>query len=138
MKMIRPFICLVLAVFGHQSLAQLSKWQQGVVLAEFLCEKASFPSCHSATIAETPQGLVAAYFGDTRERDPDVEIYISRQVDGKWLEAVSAANGIQSDGTRLPTWNPVLYQVLEGELLLFYKVGPNSSDWLGNDENFER
>jgi predicted neuraminidase len=111
--------------------AQITKWQKGVVKEEFLYEKAAFPSCHAATIVETPSGLVAAYFGGTKERDPDVEIYISRWVDNKWLAPVSAANGIQPDGKRLPTWNPVLYQVPNGDLLLFYKVGPKPSEWWG-------
>jgi predicted neuraminidase len=111
--------------------AQVTKWQKGVVKQEFLYETAPFPSCHSATIAETPTGLIAAYFGGTKERDPDVEIYVSRMVDGKWLAPVSVANGIQQDGKRLPTWNPVLYQVPNGELLLFYKIGPKPSEWWG-------
>ena len=111
--------------------AQVEKWQKGVVKQEYLYETAPFPSCHSATIVETPTGLVASFFGGTKERDPDVEIYISRFVDGKWLAPVSAANGIQPDGKRLPTWNPVLYQVPNGELILFYKVGPKPSEWWG-------
>lgn len=111
--------------------AQLAKWQKGIVKEEFLYEKAPFPSCHSATLVETPTGLVAAYFGGTKERDPDVEIYISRWVDGKWLAPVSAADGVQKDGKRLPTWNPVLYQIPKGELILFYKIGPKPSEWWG-------
>ncbi|TCC90021.1 sialidase [Pedobacter frigiditerrae] len=111
--------------------AQLEKWQKGIVKQEYLYDKAPFPSCHSATIVETPTGLVASYFGGTKERDPDVEIYISRFVDGNWLAPVSAANGIQPDGKRLPTWNPVLYQVPGGDLILFYKIGPKPSEWWG-------
>ena len=34
------------------------------------------------------------------------------------------ANGLQSDSSRLPCWNPVLFQVPNGPLMLFYKVGP--------------
>lgn len=111
--------------------AQVEKWQIGVVKQEFLYDKAPFPSCHSATIVETPTGLVASFFGGTKERNPDVEIYISRYVDGKWLAPFSVANGIQPDGKRLPTWNPVLYQVPGGDLLLFYKIGPKPSEWWG-------
>ncbi|TBO42670.1 sialidase family protein [Pedobacter kyonggii] len=111
--------------------AQVEKWQTGIVKQEFLYDKAPFPSCHSATIAETQTGLVASFFGGTKERNPDVEIYISRFVDGKWLAPVSVANGIQPDGKRLPTWNPVLYQVPGGDLLLFYKIGPKPSEWWG-------
>lgn len=117
--------------FSVSATAQLSKWQKGIVKEEFLYEKAAFPSCHSATIVETPTGLVASYFGGTAERNPDVEIYISRYVDGKWLAPVSVADGVQADGKRLPTWNPVLYQIPGGELLLFYKIGPKPSEWWG-------
>lgn len=106
-------------------------WKEGVIKEEFLYDTAPFPSCHSATIAETPAGMVAAFFGGTKERNPDVEIYVSRQIQGKWTAPVSVANGIQSDTLRYPTWNPVLYQVPGGDLLLFYKVGPKPSAWKG-------
>ncbi|PWS28811.1 sialidase [Pedobacter yonginense] len=119
---------LAVTIYAH---AQVEKWQKGIVKQEFLYDQAPFPSCHSATIAETPTGLVAAFFGGTKERNPDVEIYLSRFVQGKWLAPVSVANGIQPDGKRLPTWNPVLYQVPNGDLLLFYKVGPKPSEWWG-------
>lgn len=124
-------IGLLICLAGLSVDAQSKKWRSGIITDEFLYDTAAFPSCHSATIAETPTGLVAAYFGGTRERHPDVEIYISRQVNGKWLPPVSAANGIQSDTLRLPTWNPVLYQVPGGDLLLFYKIGPKPSEWWG-------
>jgi predicted neuraminidase len=127
----RILIITTLLIITGSVNAQLTKWQKGVVKEEFLYEKASFPSCHAATIAETPAGLVASYFGGTKERDPDVEIYISRMVDGKWLAPMSVADGVQKDGKRLPTWNPVLYQVPNGELLLFYKIGPKPSEWWG-------
>lgn len=122
---------LICLTGGYGLKAQSQKWRAGIITDEFLYEKAAFPSCHSATIAETPTGLVAAYFGGTHERNPDVEIYISRQVNGTWLAPVSVANGIQNDKVRLPTWNPVLYQVPGGELLLFYKIGPKPSEWWG-------
>ena len=128
----RYILTLMIALIGITYLqAQDKKWRSGIVTDEFLYEKAPFPSCHSATLAETPTGLVAAYFGGTKERHPDVEIYVSRQVGGKWLAPVSAANGIQSDALRLPTWNPVLYQVPGGDLILFYKIGPKPSEWWG-------
>lgn len=122
---------LLICLTGLNLQAQSPLWRSGIVTDEFLYEKATFPSCHSATIAETPTGLVAAYFGGTRERHPDVEIYISRQVNGAWLAPVSVANGIQNEKLRLPTWNPVLYQVPGGDLLLFYKIGPKPSEWWG-------
>ena len=122
---------LLIFMSGLGLKAQSPLWRSGIITDEFLYEKAAFPSCHSATIAETPTGLVAAYFGGTKERHPDVEIYISRQVNGAWLAPVSVANGIQNEKLRLPTWNPVLYQEPGGDLLLFYKIGPKPSEWWG-------
>ncbi|OUJ73513.1 sialidase family protein [Hymenobacter crusticola] len=111
--------------------AQLKTWQKGLVVDEFIFEKAPFPESHAATIAETPKGLVAAWFGGTKERNPDVGIWVSRQENGKWTAPVEVANGIVNETLRYPTWNPVLYQVPNGDLLLFYKIGPKPSEWKG-------
>src|SRR4030095_7929635 len=35
------------------------------------------------------------------------------------------------DGKRYPCWNPVLFEMPEGVLTLFYKVGPSPSTWWG-------
>ncbi len=103
----------------------------GVVTSEFIFEKAPFEQCHASTIVETKAGLVAAWFGGTREKNPDVAIWLARRVDGKWTEPVEVANGKQEDGKRQPCWNPVLFRPKDGPLLLFYKVGPNPSKWWG-------
>jgi len=105
--------------------------QPGYVLGEFIYEEAPFPSCHASTLAETSRGLVAAWFGGTGEKDPDVGIWFSRQLDGKWTAPVEVANGVQSADLRYPCWNPVLYQSKKGPLLLFYKVGPDPRKWWG-------
>lgn len=106
-------------------------WRQGIITDEFIYEKAPYPECHASTIAQTPKGLVAAWFGGTKERNPDVCIWVSRLVNGKWTEGVNVANGIQNDTLRYPCWNPVLYQVPHGELILFYKIGPKPAAWKG-------
>ncbi len=102
-----------------------------VLKSEFIFETAPFASSHASTMAETPGGLVAAWFGGTAEGKPDVGIWVSRQVDGAWSAPVEVANGIQPDGARLPCWNPVLFLPKAGPLLLFYKVGPSPSTWWG-------
>jgi predicted neuraminidase len=103
------------------------------VSAEFIYDSAPYPQCHASTIVETSPGqLVAAWFGGTRERNPDVGIWVSRHENGKWTQGVEVANGLQTDGSpRLPTWNPVLFQPPGGPLHLFYKVGPSPSTWWG-------
>jgi predicted neuraminidase len=105
--------------------------QPGVVRSEFLYETAPFPSCHASTIAESRRGLVAAWFGGTRESAPDVCIWLSRHLDGRWTAPVEVGNGLQTDGQRHPCWNPVLFQPKVGPLMLFYKVGPSPRAWWG-------
>ncbi len=109
-----------------------SEPQPGFAKSEFIYDTASFPSCHATTIAEpTGGGLVAAWFGGTREGNPDVGIWVSRLVNEKWSAPTEVANGVQTDGTRFPCWNPVLFQPKGGALMLFYKVGPSPSKWWG-------
>ncbi len=110
--------------------AQTKPWKKGILVDEFVYESAPFPQAHSATIAETPAGLVTAFFGGTKERNPDVCIWVSRMVNGKWTAPQNVADGVMPD-KRYPTWNPVLFQVPNGELLLFYKIGPSPSTWKG-------
>lgn len=98
---------------------------------EFVFEAAPFASAHASTIVETRGGLVAAWFGGTREGASDVGIWLSRRVDGKWTPPTEIATGVQPDGSRFPTWNPVLFELRQGELALFYKVGPNPRAWWG-------
>lgn len=116
--------------------AGLQAEDPGVVLREFLYEQASFPECHASTIEETPEGLVAAYFGGTYEKHPDVGIWVQRLEGDGWTAPVEVADGVQytlTDGTvrRHPTWNPVLFQYPDGPLLLFYKCGPSPDTWWG-------
>ena len=74
---------------------------------------------------------MAAWFGGTKERNPDVGIWVSRREADGWSTPVEVANGVQPDGTRQPSWNPVLFQPSNGPLVLFYKVGPSPSEWWG-------
>ena len=114
-----------------------------VVVDEFLYRKAGFPECHSASIVETKKGdLVATYFGGTKERNPDVCIWVSRKPKGAkdWTAPQLVANGVGiingnelSDvaGQREACWNPVLFETPKGELQLYFKIGPNVAGWKG-------
>ena len=97
----------------------------------FVFTDAPFPSAHASTIVETPAGLVAAWFGGTREKHPDVGIWLSRHEGLGWSTPAEVANGVQQDGRRYPSWNPVLFRPSDGPLWLFYKVGPSPSRWWG-------
>jgi predicted neuraminidase len=122
------FTFLSLLFFAQTAFGQTAK---GVLKSEFIYEKAPFPSCHASTLAETPKGIVAAWFGGTHENNPDVGIWFSQLVNDKWTAPVEVANGVQADGKRYASWNPVLFQMPNGPLLLFFKVGPSPSTWWG-------
>ena len=99
---------------------------------EYIYTDAPYPQSHASTIVQTRAGTIAAaWFGGTRERNPDVEIWFARRSADGWETPRSVANGVQEDGTRQPTWNPVLFQDPAGPLLLFYKVGPSPQEWWG-------
>jgi alpha-L-rhamnosidase len=105
-----------------------------IVVDEFLYKKASFPECHSASIVETKKGdLVATYFGGTKERNPDVCIWVSRKLKGKseWTKPQLVADGVFSPDYREACWNPVIYEMPDGELRIYFKIGVNVAGWKG-------
>ena len=90
-------------------------------------------SCHASTICEVAPGrLVASWFGGTAERNPDVEIWVSRHDGVRWSDPEMVITGLQADGHREPCWNPVLFQARPaGPLFLYAKIGPTPRDWWG-------
>lgn len=128
--MSRPILLAVVLVQCLTTHAWAAEKLQ-IVTSELLYDKAPFPKCHASTLAETPQGLVAAYFGGSDEGERDVSIWVSRQEGGKWTAPSLAAAGTEDPKQKYPCWNPVLFQVEGGPLLLFYKVGPNPKQWWG-------
>ncbi|WP_197525537.1 sialidase family protein [Pseudobythopirellula maris] len=130
----RPLLLVVVlltATAGLPLLAAAQEPSDALLLSEMIYEEAPYPSCHASTIEEIDGGLIAAWFGGTHERHPDVGIWVARKIDGAWSEPVEVANGVESPEVRYPTWNPVLFQPSEGPLQLFYKVGPTPRDWWG-------
>jgi predicted neuraminidase len=100
--------------------------------SEFIVPNPPFAASHASTIAETAEGLVAAWFGGSREGADDVGIWLSREDGRVWTAPREVANGLAGEGRRrYPCWNPVLFRRRTGQLLLFYKVGPNPSTWWG-------
>lgn len=73
-----------------------------IVKDEFLYDYSGFPSAHASTITQQKNGdLVAAYFGGTFERDPDVCIWVSRKPKGakEWEKPILAIDGVYQLGT---------------------------------------
>lgn len=122
---------LLLAFTAVQSQSSPVKVKTKLLTAEFIYEKASFPSCHASTIIETNQGLLAAWFGGTHENHPDVCIYTAACIDGKWSQPALVADGIVNETLRYPCWNPLLYKRGNGDIVLYYKVGKDPRTWWG-------
>ncbi len=117
------------SLLGTRNAVAQNKWKKGILVDEFIFDKASFPQSHASTIEETPDGLIAAWFGGTKEGNKDVCIWTSHLVNNKWTEPVMVADGVINDSTRYACYNPVLYYAENKELLLFYKIGPNVGGW---------
>lgn len=109
----------------------LEKSKPEILQSGFIYESAPFPSCHASTLLETENGILAAWFGGTYERHPDVSIYTSNLSGKTWSVPIQVADGIENEVFRNPTWNPVLHRLQDGKIALFYKEGPNPREWWG-------
>lgn len=127
-----------LFIINQGSAQEVFTGTNAIVKTQFIFQSGdvSFPSCHASTIAETGEGLIAAWFGGKHEKAPDVGIWISRYTDDHWSHPVEVANGKQNENYRVPTWNPVLFNTGK-RLLLFYKAGPTPREWWGEVLNSE-
>jgi predicted neuraminidase len=95
--------------------------------SRFVFEDAPFLSCHASTIVEVSEGrFLCAWFGGSREGQPDVGIWLAEFAGGAW----SPPRLVASDPEQ-PCWNPALFHTRAGETLLFYKAGPRPSNWSG-------
>jgi alpha-L-fucosidase len=63
--------------------------------------------------------------------NPDVCIYSASLVNGVWSKPTMIADGVENNLIRNPCWNPVLYKRDNGDILLYYKIGPTPTKWFG-------
>ena len=101
-----------------------------VLKSQFIFQRGPVPTNHASTIVETTEGVLAAWFGGPKARDPRNSIYSARYDGTNWSTPVRILEG-GTGGARFQCWNPVLFQPARGPLLLFYKVGPSPEDWWG-------
>jgi hypothetical protein len=79
---------------------------RAIITQEFLYDRATFSSCHASTICETSAGLIASFFGGSKEGAPDVAIWVCRQIGGHWTEPAEVARGVADDGKPTPAGTP--------------------------------
>lgn len=132
MEKIKIILILAILLVASRDIQSQYKGKAAILKNDFIYQAADvpFPSCHASSIIQAGGELMAAWFGGTAERNPDVGIWISKTENGNWTKPVEVADGVQYKGKRYPCWNPVLYNA-GSKILLFYKVGPSPSTWWG-------
>ncbi|MDO1446578.1 sialidase family protein [Rhodocytophaga aerolata] len=84
-----------------------------------------FAQCHASTLVRTTDNqFLVAWFGGTREKHDDVGIWLSKGIPGKWSAPKEIAK-IREDAH----WNPVLFNLPSGEIMLYFKVGKTIDFW---------
>jgi len=113
------------------ALEQSAQTEPGLVQKSFVFDVLLAPGVHASTLAETPEGLVAAWFGGRREGADDVGIWAARFSQGVWSRPTEIARCSTPEGAPTPCWNPVLFVTRDGALRLFFKAGPSPQRWWG-------
>ena len=84
-----------------------------------------FRECHASTLIRLDDGnFLIAWFGGTKEKNPDVGIWLSKGKPGKWSAPQQVAK-IRGDAH----WNPVLFSDGKGTVYLYFKVGKEIPTW---------
>lgn len=92
---------------------------------EIFGEDREFDSPHAPTILELKNGnAIAAWFGGRFEKDPDTAIWTSRRINGKWSKPRKTV-----DVLNVAAWNPVLFRLNNGQIVLYYKIGAEIQKW---------
>ena len=85
----------------------------------------AFESAHASTLLELEDGaILAAWFGGSWEKAPDVAIWTAILRDGFWSEPEKTA-----DCWGTACWNPVLFRGADGRIILYYKAGAEIEAW---------
>jgi len=84
-----------------------------------------FESGHASTLVALPNGdVLAAWFGGSWEKGPDVAIWMARRTVNGWSKPFVVA-----DTRGVALWNPVLFRFPSGKIALYYKEGATIPEW---------
>lgn len=124
-------VSLVIAVGAGSAVAEQRHIRDEAIIEHHQVPHGPLPErheTHAATITETLDGtLIAAWFGGTKENDPDVDIWVSRKPpEAQWSEPIIVDDGAREvDGKQkeFACWNPVLFtDPKDGTIYLWYKI----------------
>ncbi len=92
-----------------------------VIAKKEVINKAGTPTdnCHASTVLPLDNGeILSAWFGGTKEGKDDVDIFVAKRTNGVWGEPKRIS--VEKD---VPHWNPVLLQLNDGRIALYFKFG---------------
>lgn len=93
-------------------------------MREKVFESCPTAMCHASTLLLLDDGRVlCAWFGGSREGEPDVDIYMAVRDEVGWGAPFRMTDAPE------PCWNPVLFQLPDGRIALFYKQGAEIKSW---------
>lgn len=94
-------------------------------IKEFVCEKLPTANCHASTVLPLENGdVIVAWFGGSKEGNPDVNIWYAVRHDGVFSKPKEI-----SVSSEISHWNPVLFELPGGKTALFFKVGKKIKEW---------
>ena len=119
-------IFFALSMFCVSTLC-LAQQQLGILTArDFIFEDdRPFLECHASSLLWLGEGnFLVVWFGGTKEKNPDVGIWLSKGNAGNWSAPRQVAK-IRNDAH----WNPVLFSDGKGTVYLYFKVGKEIPHW---------
>lgn len=123
-EMKTTYLCLIAIIVSTACWAQQNAGALGS--RDFIFgDDHPFKECHASTLVRLGNGdFLVAWFGGTREKDPDVGIWLSKGKPGKWSAPQQVAK-ISNEAH----WNPVLFGDGKGSIYLYFKVGKEIPAW---------
>ncbi|WP_416904843.1 exo-alpha-sialidase [Micromonospora echinospora] len=79
--------------------------------------------CHGSTVCERDGSFVVAWFAGDHEGAANSRIHLATGTGAQWSDPVVVS------GDLAPCWNPVLHRRVDGDLLLYFKVGATIGAW---------
>jgi len=121
-------VCLMLGFTGFSmESGTLTQSNPNVIVArDFIFgDDRPFKECHASSLLRLDDGnFLVVWFGGTKEKNPDVSIWLSKGKPGQWSAPRQVAK-IRPDAH----WNPVLFSDGKGTVYLYFKVGKEIPSW---------
>lgn len=88
-------------------------------------DEREFDSPHAPTVLPLKNDdVVAAWFGGRFEKDPDTAIWTAKRINGVWQKPKKTV-----DVMNIAAWNPVLFRLNDGRIVLYFKIGAEIQKW---------